>query len=151
MPVTKFIAQAADSNGERATTGFFLDGNVVDPDAGVAETMRAALQAVMAAPLVKHQLVPVNLTVIGTADAGSFADTRDKLLLVGRSVNGQKEEFSIPCPMEECFQADSENLDFTAAGVPGLISAVEAIWKDSAGGAVTVLEGRRIRTTARNS
>lgn len=146
MPVTKYVAQWRDSDSETATSGYYLDGNVTDIDGAAAEGMRAALQGLSDAPLVAHGLYPVNLTAYGTADAGDFATSKDKLLVEGQSSGGARLTIQIPSPKEAIFLSNAEHADPAHADVIALKAALEAVWKDSAGNAVSVIGMRRSKT-----
>ena len=143
MPVTKYQARFVDSDGEDATSTYYLDGNVTDPNAAAPEALRAALQGLSDAPLVKHALFPVDLTAYGTADAGDFATTKDKLLITGKSTGGAELSIQIPAPKEAVFLANSEHADPAHPDIITLTSALTALWKDSAGNAVVVTGMRR--------
>jgi hypothetical protein len=143
---TRYLATFNDSNGERASSGYYLDGNETDPDGAAAEAMRAALQGMSDAALVRHQLLPVDLVSYGTADAGDLSTAKDKAYFRGKSANGAYLEISVPAPKEAIFQANSEHVDLTHPDVITFTTALLALWRDSANGAVTLVEARRKRS-----
>lgn len=151
MPQTKYTALFNDSDGETATSTYYLDGNQTDPNGAAVEAGRAALQGLSDAPLTRHALFPIDGTTYGTADAGDFATTSDKLLIEGLSANNQPMSMSIPAPKEAVFLANSEHADPAHPDIITLVTAVTAVWKDSAGGAVTVTSMRRQKANHKRS
>jgi len=125
-----------------------VDDTNIDAISTAAVTLGTAFDNVSLCTLQKRQLTAWSVVVARTYPTDKAAQRELKWLVSFRDdVTGLPGSFTIPGAMTSLLTGPTDEIDLTAGGWPGFVTAVEANVKSNTGNAVTVtsvkLQGRR--------